>query len=242
MLESRPTEEVYLVRDELANLVWGIETMIPLPSGGAKPGAEAAVETHGFFRRELEARLGAPPQPPPAAAPVRYRVMTSVPEHWIPFIPVHVEGGVREIQLQRAALPRTLTGDPDPPAKVRPRTVLMREGLDGDPPSAYLVHEQEATRAGVRLTQTYARTRWRDGRIVLWLGMRKQTGRGPSSSGLAFDRLIDRPGTSGGDRPLGSIQPGRRGQSDADKGVSLRCRRHAARRASRVPRQATGRT
>ncbi len=191
--EGSPTEEVYVLRDELANMVWGVETMVPLASGGAKPGGEAAAETLAFFVRELEARLGAPPAPPPAAAPVRYRVMSTVPEHWIPFVPVHVEGDDREIQLQRAALPRTLTGDPDPPAKVRPRTVLMREGLDRVPAEPYIVHEQEATRAGVRLTQSFARTRWRDGRVILWLGVRKQTGRGPTSSGLAFDQLVPIP-------------------------------------------------
>jgi hypothetical protein len=190
MLEGDPSEEIYLVRDELANMVWGIETMVPLASGGAKPGGEAAAETLAYFRLELERRLGAPPEPPPAAAPVRYRVMTSVPEHWIPFIPVHIEGDDRDIELQRAALPRTLTGDPDPPVKVRPRTVLLREGLDRTPPEPYLVNEQEATRAGVRLTQSFQRTRWRDGRVILWLGVRKQTGRGPSSSGLAFDQLV----------------------------------------------------
>ena len=190
MLEGDVAEEVYVVRDELANMVWGIETMVPLPSGGTKPGSEAAAETLAYFRAELERRLGEPPEPPPAAAPVRYRVMTSVPEHWIPFIPVHAEASDRDIVLQRAALPRTLTGDPDlTPAKVRPRTVLMREGLDRTPREGYKIHEQEATRAGVRITQSFQRTRWRDGRVILWLGVRKQTGRGPSSSGLAFDQL-----------------------------------------------------
>jgi hypothetical protein len=189
MLEGDPNEEVYLVRDELANMVWGIETMVPLASGGTKPGGEAAAETLAFFRRDLERRLGEPAQPPPAAAAVRYRVMTSIPEQWIPFIPVHIEGDDRDIELQRAALPRTLAGDPDPPVKVRPRTVLMREGLDRVPQEPYLVNEQEATRAGVRITQSFQRVRWRDGRVILWLGVRKQTGRGPSSSGLAFDQL-----------------------------------------------------
>ena len=41
-------------------------------------------------------------------APVRYQVMNSVPENWIPFIPVHVPNNNREIQLQRVAMPRVL--------------------------------------------------------------------------------------------------------------------------------------
>lgn len=192
--EGAPLEVVLLVRDELANMVWGVERTVPLASGGAKPGAEAAAETLAFYRRELEARLGAAPPPPaPYRAKIRYQVMNTVPEHWIPFIPVHVENDNREVQLQRASLPRILEGDPDPPAKVRPRTVLLCEGLDRAPQTPYFLHEEEVPRAGVRITQSFQRTRWRDGRVFLWLGVRKQTGRGEASSGLAFDQIVDVP-------------------------------------------------
>jgi hypothetical protein len=189
--EGRPIEEVLLIRDEIANLVWGVERTIPLPSGEGRPGREAARETRAFFEQDLERRLGAPPEPPPPAesARIRYRAMSSVPENWIPFLPVHVEGDVREIQLQRAALPRVMDGDPDPPRKVRPRTALVREGLEATPASAYFLHEEEVPRAGVRVTQGFQRTRWRDGRAWVWLGVRKQTGRSEGSSGLAFDYL-----------------------------------------------------
>jgi hypothetical protein len=43
--------------------------------------------------------------------------MNTVPEHWIPFIPVHQAGSVREIRLQRAAMPRLLRSDPTAFAK-----------------------------------------------------------------------------------------------------------------------------
>jgi hypothetical protein len=115
--------------------------------------------------------------------------MTTVPENWIPFVPVHVDGDNREIQLQRAALPRILDGDPDPPAKVQPRTVLMRQGLDDSPPQPYFVHEEEVSRAGTRVLQAYQRTRAADGRVYTWLRARRQTGRGEGASGLAFDQL-----------------------------------------------------
>jgi hypothetical protein len=117
--------------------------------------------------------------------------MSSVPENWIPFMPVHVPGDNREVQLQRASLPRLLDGDPDPPVAVRPRTWLLRQGLDRTPPAPYFLHEEEVPRAGVRVSRRYRRTRWRDGRVWVWLAAVKQTGRGESSSGLAFDRLVD---------------------------------------------------
>jgi hypothetical protein len=193
VLEGPLLEAVTLARDEMANRVWGIEQTIALPSGDPRPGREAAEETRAFFERDLERRLGHVPEPPPfaAGARIRYQLMTSVPENWIPMIPVHVPGDDREIQLQRAAMLRIMDGDPDDPLPVRPRTSLLRPGLDTSTP--YFLHEEEVTRASIRVTQGFRRTRWRDGRAWLWLGVRKETGRGEASSGLAFDAVVDPP-------------------------------------------------
>ena len=79
----------------------------------------------------------------------------------------------RSIQLQRAALLRILEGDPSPtPLKVQPRTSLIRAGLDEG--KTYFLHEEEVRRAGVVVAQRYRRTRWRDGRAWVWIGVRKQ--------------------------------------------------------------------
>jgi hypothetical protein len=188
--ESAPTEDISLVRDEVANMVWGVEDRVPLASGESKPGLEAARETLAFLTNLLGA-VGPPPIP--AAARIRYQVMSTVRENWIPFIPVHVTGSNREIQLQRAALPRIIPGAPPPPPKVQPRTVLLRQGLDQSPPQTYFVHEEEVPRAGARLTQFFERTRWTGGQVYTWLRVRKQTGRGEASSGLGFDEIINVP-------------------------------------------------
>jgi hypothetical protein len=184
--DGDPLEEVALIRDEMANMVWGVERVVPLADGSGVRGAEAAVETRGYFERHLS-----PVTPPPPAAPIRYEAMTSVPENWIPFVPVHVDGDNREIQLQRAAMPRLLEGDPNPPVPVRPLTGLLREGLDRTPSEPYFVHEEEVPRAGLRVRQGFRRTRWRGGRVVVWYAAHRGTGRGEGSSGLAFDRLAD---------------------------------------------------
>jgi hypothetical protein len=56
-------------------------------------------------------------------------VVNTISAHWIPFIPVHVPGDNRAIQLRRAAMPSVVDGTP-----VRPATALLREGLDAASP------------------------------------------------------------------------------------------------------------
>jgi hypothetical protein len=178
--EGSDLEEVILIRDELANMVWGIENRVALPSGTVRPGAETARE----YLQYLQRLAGEPEAPIAPVASIRYQVMNTVPEQWIPFIPVHVEGSVREIQLQRAALPRILPKKPI--EKIRPRTSLLRQNL----PNKYMIHEEEVPRAGIVVSQSYQRTRWLDGKVFTWLGASKQTGRGEGSSGLRFDTLV----------------------------------------------------
>ena len=190
--EGAPIEEVALIRDEVANMVWGIERTVQLAGGESKPGLEAAYQTRAFFEALVAAQPGGPaPQAFPPAAPIRYRVMTTVPENWIPFVPVHVDGSNREIQLQRAALPRIIDGDRGDPVKVQPRTRLLRQGLDRTPAELYYVHEEEVPRAGSALSQLFQRTRWTDGRVHVWLRVRRRTGRGEGTSGLQFDDLAE---------------------------------------------------
>lgn len=195
--EGKPLEEVHLLRDEVANMVWAVETRVPLATGRGHAGAETGYE----FRSKLQQIVSAahPPgsAPPDSSANVRYLIANRVPEHWVPFIPVHRDAEMRQIQLQRASLPRILENDPNVPRKIEPRTSLVREGLDVTPPRQYFVHEEEVTRAGVTVRLSYQRTRWYDGRVFTWLGTRKQTGRGGGSSGLAFDQVlpVTRPGS-----------------------------------------------
>jgi hypothetical protein len=190
--ESKPVEEVLFIRDEMANMVWGIESRVPMVDGHSIPGYEAGVDLKQFYERLIS--LTPAPEPPDATAPVRYQVMSNyVPENWIPFIPVHVPGSNREIRLQRAALPRIIPRDPNRPEKIRPRTALLREGMvNGEP---YFVNEEEITRAGTDVRQSFQRTRWHDGRCIVWFGVRKLTGRGEGLSNLRFDYLAPVPHT-----------------------------------------------
>ncbi len=192
--EGKPLEEVYFLRDEVANMVWAVETRIPLANGSSKHGKEAGMETRSKFRQLFaEEATGAPPPPlVPTEAKIKYRVVNTVPEHWIPFIPVHKDDDKREIQLQRAAMPRVLEEMPDGavPKKIEPRTSMLREGLDQENRVAYYLNEEEVPKAGIKGYKAFQRTRWKNGKVFTWIGFKKHTGRGEGRSGLAFDQII----------------------------------------------------
>ncbi|HWM71381.1 MAG TPA: hypothetical protein VNO35_32745 [Steroidobacteraceae bacterium] len=164
--QAGPTQqEVLLVRDEVADMAWGVEKTVALASGISRPGSEVAKQTFNY----LQSLIPGGSTSPLLAAAARYQAMNSVPEHWIPFIPVHLPNNNREVQLQRAALPRILIGDSTPAQKVQPLTSLLRQGLDATSAQTYFLHEEEVPRAGARLTEYYSRSRWSNGQVHTWL-------------------------------------------------------------------------
>jgi hypothetical protein len=166
-MESPQLEQVLFLRDEMANMVWAVEKVVPSALGSGASGYDAA--------RANEVPLPAPPMHP-TVAPVRYVLGTDVPHNWHPFIPVHVPGSTRSVQLQRARMP-------GPARDIYGRVLAV--------PSPYLVNEEEVPRAGKSVTRAFQRARWLDGRTYVWIGRRVTAGRGEGSSGLAFDRIVD---------------------------------------------------
>jgi len=183
--ESEPVEEIHLIKDEMANMVWAIETRINSLAGSNVEGNTAA----NSLKNAIE--LIEPPVPaiaPDENAMFKYTLENTVPENWIPFIPVHIKDSYRSIQLQRASMPRWFKNSYAP---VRPLTSLLRNGIgNNDKVTAPMfVNEEEVPRAGARVSSNYQRTRWYNGKTVNWLGKRKNMGRGEGSSGLQFDSL-----------------------------------------------------
>ncbi|MER7755286.1 hypothetical protein [Kitasatospora sp. NPDC097643] len=176
--EGPVLEEVLLIRDENANMVWGLEQTVRLPTGEPRRGSEVAAEILAH-----RMRLRPAPAPDSATAPISYRLMNSVPDNWLPFIAAHVPGGNRAIRLQRAQMLSPVDGKP-----VTPRTSLLREGLDDGNP--YFINEEEVTQAGTRIAVAFNRTRWQNGRVAVWLSAQRGLGRGEGSSGLAFDTIV----------------------------------------------------
>ena len=184
-LNGEPLEEVRFVRDEMSNHVWAVETKLPDHTGFAIDGHNFAVK----FRDILDQFDDNPPLVPAGENIMfKYILGNTVPENWIPFIPVHEPGGNRAIRLKRASMPRLLKNEL---SRVRPRSALVREGIDGTDQQvkAYFIHEEEVPRSGVSVKGNYQRTRWYNGVIASWYGYRKHTGRGEGSSGLAYDKV-----------------------------------------------------
>jgi len=164
-------EEVAFVRDENANLVWGLEKIVTDTLG----------ETHDLAA-EYVADLGHGP-PWPEGAELLYRLMTDVPPHWVPFVPVHDEGSLRAVVLVEAVLPRP--NSLGALEVVAPRTSVLQE-LRGAP-----LHEEEVPPDGVVVRRRWFLARSADGGRHVWAARSVQTGRGEGSSGLEFDIAIE---------------------------------------------------
>jgi hypothetical protein len=200
--EGDALEDVHFIRDENANMVWGIEAQAPLITGTPRRGEELAEETVDHDQRFI---ADAPAPAPAFAARIAYQAMTTLPENWIPLIPVHVQGSNREIQLQRAAMPRTLDRDPQLPVKIRPQTTVLRVELDAGQP--YYVHEEEVPRSGTRVQVLFSRARTVDTRALVWLGARDRSWRGFQRSQLRSARQRGR--KTGRMRAHASLAPSR---------------------------------
>jgi hypothetical protein len=165
-LDGPVLEEVMLVRDELANLGWAIERRLESP---LEVGVETAKDVVDL----------APAPEAPRDVPV-YRLVSPLPAHWVPLLPVRVVAGSAEVRLARGAV-LDLSGVP--------RTVTSQARLLDPGEGRLLIHEEEVPREGVVVRRTYQAARWYDGRLFVWSGNRASIGRGEASSGLAFDDL-----------------------------------------------------
>ncbi|MFE5207226.1 hypothetical protein [Streptomyces sp. NPDC056600] len=178
-IESPPLEEVLLTRDETANVVWGVERVVAGPAG--RP-----VDRVEVWHRRAEQLAADRPPPPPGAPPLAYRLATTVPDHWIPFVlKVEEPEGLPPTRwLARAALRDQETGE-----LVRP----LGEILEHDAQSLRL-YDEVVAREGVRVRRTWQYGRGPDGSTHLWRARRRETGKGEGSSGLRFDTLERRSG------------------------------------------------
>lgn len=166
--ESEPLEEVLFMRDEYANMVWGVEKTIMGSMGNPING----FDYHRTFNPELPEGIAIN-----ASGHPDYRLSnaTTVPYNWIPYVPRHEKGKPNSIILRRARLARTDENIP--------------KYLSGLLDELTRVREESIPRSGVRIQLTKQRVRWTNGETYVWMGRKVKTGRGEGNSGLRFDYL-----------------------------------------------------
>ncbi len=216
-LEGAPLEELLLVRDEMANLAWGIERRVQGTSG--EPLDRKLEADHLAFRQRL-------PEAPDDPLLV-YRLATHVPAHWIPLVPKGDGGALRfTVTLKRGGMARFYSVEPalmaDPAYAdfiallrlqddfieeaavengvqmfvLHPRGRLLKVDPGAKGPAlavdSLAVAEEEVPRAGAIVKRSFQYARTSDGRAYLWIGRSKTTGTGESNSGLSFDSVRKR--------------------------------------------------
>jgi hypothetical protein len=158
--ESPPLEEVLFARDEFANLVWGIESIIA--NGLGQPVKSTSPPAPVEFSEETESPV----------YPV-YRLMTELAPHWVPYKPTQLAGS-NQIALQQATVALTENEN-------IPQTSLQLAIKDKK------LREEVIPRSGRRLQLTRQRCRGYNGRTYIWTGRKVVLGKGEENSGLLFD-------------------------------------------------------
>jgi hypothetical protein len=176
-LQSPAVEEVLFMRDEMANVAWAIERRIESPVEQAVPRTDITTPPN-----DSASDTGA--SPPSADAVPRYLLSTTVPNNWIPLLPVQLREAQDKIvqRLRRGALLQ-----PDGSQKVHS---ARGEILNKD--ERLLMFDEEVPREGIYVRRHYQLARWIDGSSWLWIALRKEIGRGEGASALRFDTVETR--------------------------------------------------
>ncbi len=189
-MESEPIEEIQFLRDEMSNMMWGVENIINQGCGISLDGKHFAAA----LEEKIEEQNTQPQQQnndTDAKNPdYAYTFQNTVPANWIPFIPVRLEKGAthyeREIRLQRAKMPIYLDNKY---VAMQPNTSFLQSGLKGENYAPLFINEEEIDAVGAKLIKTYQRVRWIGGKIFTWTGYKKQLIGTQANSGLKFDKL-----------------------------------------------------
>lgn len=180
VVQSNPLEEVALFRDEMANLVWGVERIIQAPSG--EPVDRTRLARPVTPHQEMPEDLG--------DASIVYRMMSPVPDHWAPFVAVPEAGGpAGAIELERRPLLHFRADGTTEVSHIK--GTLLRTTTDADILSDRLrIAEEEVRRDGAVVTRRYQLARTPDGGTTIWIGRRKRIGESEGWSGLRFDTAL----------------------------------------------------
>lgn len=163
-IDSRPLEEVLFMRDEMANIAWAVEHVV---QGGIENRLQPSA-----VRDAPQTTLTQPSGLP------QYRLATDIPANWTPLLPQRV-ADPPSLRLVRAAI---LAPDGS-------NVIRHAQGELLNAAANLKLFDEEIPREGIKVTRQFERTRWIGGSTLLWVGLRKQVGRGEGSSALRFDGM-----------------------------------------------------
>ncbi len=192
ILDSDPIEEVRFLRDEMANMVWGVEHLTENGLGDPWLGYERAVAG------KLDAL-----QNDHSTAELKYFLSRNAPENWIPFLPVQISGQRKETVLKKGAMLSDVVDVFGDRLKILASSKLLNPNGAG---KSFRLREEEVPRTGVKASRIIRRSRWINGSAHLWIGQTIGLGRGEGWSGLAFD-VVKNTSASSSDKEPSSPPP-----------------------------------
>jgi len=182
VLHGPPIEEVALFRDEMANLVWGVERIVPGRVSG-EPVDRTRQAARVTLRQSIPGDLG--------DAKIIYRLMTPVPENWIPLVAFRANPSDPASHHVLERRPMLRYRDDGEPQLIHPQGSILLSTPGADPLTDRLtIAEAEVPREGVVVTRSFQLARTQNGGSVLWLGRQVDVGHGPGASGLRFDTAL----------------------------------------------------
>lgn len=183
--EERTIEEVQFLRDEMANMLWGVENTYSDKAGGSISGkmlSDAVLARVDSERGEFKAKEE-------EDVVYAYLVENRVPINWIPFIPQQLSDSNREIRFRRGKMPISFHGY----KPVRPTSELLKAKVSAEGKVIPMfINEEEVLGYGSKLIKTAQRTRWFMGKSFNWVGNKKKISGYQANSGLMFDELIEK--------------------------------------------------
>jgi hypothetical protein len=183
-------ESVSFIRDEMSNIVWGLEETIQSQWGFGKEAKLAAGQFTEYLAKLFPVSTAGPIAPSSAA--LKYEMVQSVPENWIPFVKVLDSG---RYKLQRATNRRTIEGHAALLTYVHPRTQLLQQNNSGVIPATnkkLFINDEEVVTAGTTVRTHAKRCRYGNGETLVWFSRSVSANRPTGSSGLVFDKVADK--------------------------------------------------
>ena len=165
-------EQVLFLRDDMAAMGWAVENLLQGPLDAPVSGQESSLQ------RNSQVTPAGPSSTGPEGPEIYYLLGTSVPDNWIPLVPVITSSQQR--YFRRGKIGRIGVNNDQFTARAQ----VLKPGVP------LFVRDQTVSRVGTQVTRYFRRVRWNDGSTFVWVARETSPGSGPGWSGLAFDLIL----------------------------------------------------